>query len=130
MGSVEERLGPFQVLFAEYAHPDPLRLWFAARALEHKAVVTCLGDAAEIKRVLIFVTDDEADEIDVEAPARRQILDGEHRMTGARDVERRVVDRLRNTHETLPAATSDGRPVLEHVCANGNERRRQPRSAL
>jgi hypothetical protein len=39
-------------------------------------VVTCLGDAAQIKGVLIFVADDEADEIDIEAPARRQILDG------------------------------------------------------
>ena len=73
----------------------------AARALEHEAVVAGLGDAAQIDRVLVLVADDEADEIDVEISAHREVLHGEHRMAGARDVEGRIVDGLGNAHRML-----------------------------
>ena len=33
-----------------------------------------LGDAAQIKRILIFVADDEADQIDIERAALAEIL--------------------------------------------------------
>jgi hypothetical protein len=72
------------------------------RALEHEAVMTGFGDAAEVKRLLVFAADDETEQVNVEISADRQILHGEHRMAGARDVERRVVDRLRNAHGALP----------------------------
>src|SRR5262245_21913982 len=97
-GLVEKRLRLIQILLAEDAHADALGLRLAAHALEHEAVVTGLGDTAEIERVVIVVADDEAEEIHVETSARRQVPDGEHRVAGARDVERRAVDRLRNAH--------------------------------
>jgi hypothetical protein len=37
-------------------------LRLAAPTLEHEAVVTGLGDAAEIERIAILVADDEAEE--------------------------------------------------------------------
>jgi hypothetical protein len=76
-------------------------LRLAAPALEHEAVVAGLGDPAKIKRVAIFVADNETEQINVEISADRQILHGEHRMAGARDVERRIVDGLRNAHGAL-----------------------------
>jgi hypothetical protein len=76
-------------------------LRLAARALEHEAVMTSFGDPAEIKRIAIFVADDETEQINVEISADRQIPYGEHRMAGARDVERRIVDGLRNAHGAL-----------------------------
>ncbi len=101
-GLVEEHLGLLQILFAEDAHADALGLRLAAPALEHEAVVAGLGDPAEVERVPVFVADDEAEQVHVEVSADRQILYGEHRMAGARDIERRVIDRLRNAHGALP----------------------------
>jgi hypothetical protein len=63
--------------------------------------VTGLRDAAQIDRVLVLIADDEADEVDVEAPALRQVLHAKHGMACTRDVERRIVDRLRNAHGLL-----------------------------
>ena len=107
-GLVEKRLGFLQILLAEDAHADALGLRLAAPTLEHEAVVTGLGDAAEVERVAILVADDEAEEIDVEISARRQVLDREHRVAGARDVEWRAVDRLRNAHGALQPTLSNG----------------------
>ena len=100
-GLVEKCLRFLQILLAEDAHADALGLRLAAPTLEHEAVVTGLGDAAEIERIAILVADDEAEEIHVEISACRQVADREHRMAGARDVERRTVDRLRNAHGAL-----------------------------
>ena len=58
-------------------------------------------DAAQVERVLVFIADDKADQIDVEIPAHRQVLHGEDRMAGARDIERRIVDGLGNGHDAL-----------------------------
>src|SRR5262245_64437454 len=63
--------------------------------------MTRLGDAAQIERILVFIADDEAEEVNVEVPAHRQILHGEHRVARARDVEGRIVDGLRNAHGAL-----------------------------
>src|SRR5204863_193872 len=79
-----------------------------------KAVVTGLGDAAEIERIAILVADDEAEEIHVEISACRQVADREHRMAGARDVERRTVDRLRNAHGALQPTLFESETFLEH----------------
>jgi hypothetical protein len=73
-------------------------------------VVTGLGDTAKVEGIPVFIADDEADEIHVEVPAHRQIIDGEHRMAGARDVEGRIVDGLRNAHGALPTVMSNGTP--------------------
>ena len=45
------------------------------------------GDAAQIDRILVFVADDEADQVDIERAALRQILDVQDGMAGAGDVE-------------------------------------------
>src|SRR5262249_271108 len=117
---VEERLGFPQILFAENAHADPLGLRVTAAALEHEAMVTGLGDAAEIERVLVLVADDEAEKIHVEISAHRQVFHRQHPVAGACDVERRVIDRLRNAHGTLPRRMSNG-TVLEQLCLKCNQ---------
>ena len=101
-GLFEKGLRLFQIVLGENAHADALGSRLVACALEHEAVVACLGNAAEIERVTILVADDEADEIDVEAPAAREILHRNDAMAGARHVERWIVDRLRNAHRVLP----------------------------
>ena len=100
-GLVEKGLGLLQILVAEDAHADALGLRLAARALENEAVMTRLGDAAQIEGIAVFITDDEAEEIHVEVSAHRQVLHGEHRMARARDVEGRIVDGLWNAHGAL-----------------------------
>jgi hypothetical protein len=109
-GLLEKDLGLLQVLLGEDAHPDTLGLRRAARALEHEAVVAGLGDAAQIERVLVLVADDEAEQVHVEIAGDREVLDRQHGMAGARDVEGRVVDCLRNAHGALPATMANGRP--------------------
>jgi hypothetical protein len=87
----------FQILLGEAAHADPLGLR-GARALEHQRVMTHLGNAAQIDGVLVLVADDQADEIDIEGAALRQVFHVQHRMAGARDVEGRVVVGFGNGH--------------------------------
>src|SRR5262249_11381075 len=77
------------------------------RALENEAVMTRLGDAAQIERIVVFIADDEAEEVNVEVPAHRQVLHGEHRVARARDVEGRIVDGLRNAHGALQSKMSN-----------------------
>jgi hypothetical protein len=100
-GLFEERLGLLQILLGEDAHADALGLRLTFGALENEAVMARLGDAAQIDRVFVLITDDEADQIDVEIPADCQILNGEHGVAGARDIEGRVVDGLGNAHGAL-----------------------------
>ena len=90
----------FQILLGEAAHADALGFG-RARALEHERVMARLGDAAQIDRILVLVADDKADQIDIEGAALRQILDVQHRVAGARDVERRIVVGLGDAHEEL-----------------------------
>ena len=125
---VEKCLRLLQILLAEDAHADPLGLRLAAATLEHKAVVTGLGDAAEIERIAILVADDEAEEIHVEISACRQVADREHRMAGARDVERRTVDRLRNAHGALQPTLFESETFLEHGSMKWNRPRSGERS--
>src|SRR5215470_16878525 len=58
-GLVKKCLGLLQILVAEDAHADALGLRLAARALENKAVMTRLGDTAQIEGIPVFVADDE-----------------------------------------------------------------------
>src|SRR5262249_26950570 len=109
-GFVEKRLSLLQILFAEDAHAHALGLRLAARALENEAVMTRLGDAAQIERIPVFIADDEAEEIHVEVSAYRQVLHGEHRVAPAPDAEGRSVDGLWNAHGALPAGMSNGKP--------------------
>ncbi len=90
-----------QVLLGEDPQADPLCLGLTRGALEHEAVVAGLCHPAQIDRVLVLVADDEADQVDVEVAALGQILDGEHGMARARDVEGRIVDGLRDGHGAL-----------------------------
>ena len=105
-GLLEIMLGLLQILLGEAAHADALRLRRGG-ALEHQAVMTRLGDAAQIDRVLILVADDEADEIDIERAAFRQIFDVQYGMTGASDVEWRIVVRFRDGHGALQVGRAD-----------------------
>src|SRR5215831_10471794 len=50
-GFVEKRLGLLQILFAEDAHAHALGPRLAARALENEAVMTRLGDTAQIEGI-------------------------------------------------------------------------------
>src|SRR5262245_35023148 len=108
-GLLKKRLGLLQVLLGEDAHPDALGLRRAPCALEHETVVAGLGNAAQIERVLVLVADDEAEQVHVEISGDREVLDRQHGMAGARDVEGRVVDCLRNAHGALPATMANGR---------------------
>ena len=81
----------------------PMR-WHAgasARAPQHQAVVAGLLDPAQVERVAVLLGDDQADDLGVEQPAGFQVLDREHDMAGARDVERRVVVGLGQVHCVL-----------------------------
>src|SRR6202040_1845279 len=78
-GFVEKRLGLLQILVAEDAHADALGLRLAARALENEAVMTRLGDAAQIEGIAVFFAYDEAEELQVKVSTHRQVLHGEHR---------------------------------------------------
>src|SRR2546423_7386046 len=98
---VEEQLGLLQILLRENAHADALRLRLAARLFENKAVMARLGDPTQKQRIRVLVADNESEEIDVELPARRQILYGKHAMARARDVEGRIGDGLRDAHGAL-----------------------------
>src|SRR5262249_4314378 len=73
------------------------------------SVMTRLGDTAQIEGIPVFVADDEAEEIDVEVSAHRQVLHGQHRMARAGDVEGRIVDGLRNAHGALQSKMSNRR---------------------
>jgi hypothetical protein len=73
-------------------------LRLAARPFEHETVVTCFGDAAQIDRLLVLVADDEAEKVDIEIPADREIPHRQHAMARTRDVEGRIVDRLGDAH--------------------------------
>src|ERR1700722_9162602 len=99
-GLLEISFRLFQILLGEAAHADPLGLRRAG-ALEHQRVMTDLGDAAQIDRVLVLVADDQADEVDIEGAALRQIFHVQYRMAGARDVEGRVVVGFGNGHHGL-----------------------------
>src|SRR5215813_13813562 len=115
-GFVEKGLGLLQILFAEDAHAHALGLRLAARAFENEAVMTRLGDAAKIERIPVFVADDEAEEVDVEVSAHRQILHGEHRVARARDVEGRIVDGPWNAHGALQLGCRMGNRSRARFC--------------
>src|SRR5262249_56046697 len=119
-GFVEERLGFPQILFAENAHADPLGLRVTAAALEHEAMVTGLGDAAEIERVLVLVADDEAEKIHVEISAHRQVFHRQHRVAGTCEIERRLLDRRRRARWALPPPISK-RTALAQLCLQQNQ---------
>ena len=60
------------------------------RLAQHQAVVTGLLDAAEIKRVVLFRGQDQADHLLIELPARREVADGKDDMAGAGDAKSRI----------------------------------------
>src|SRR5580704_18652894 len=113
-GILEISFRLFQILLGEAAHADPLGLR-RARALEHQRVMTDLGDAAQIDRVVVLVADDQADEVDIEGAAFGQVFHLQYGMAGAGDVEGRVVVRAWNAQCRLRslmrlAAADDSRP--------------------
>ena len=68
-----------------------------------------LGDAAQIDRILVLVADGKADQIDVKGAAFAEVLHVQHGMTGARDVEGRMVVGLGDGHGGLQSVTNHGR---------------------
>ena len=87
----EGRLREFKVFLGSHAEPDALGVGFAG--LEHQAVVAALLQPAQPDRAGRLITDDEAEQIDVERPRRRQVAHVMNDVAGARDVETRFVDR-------------------------------------
>jgi hypothetical protein len=59
------------------------------------------GNAAQINRILVLITHDQADQIDVKRPALRQVFHVQHGMAGPRNIEGRIVIRLRQRHGLL-----------------------------
>ena len=110
-GLLEIVLRFFKILLGEAPHADALGFGHA-RTLEHQRVMARLGDPAQIDRILVLVADDQADQIDIKGAALRQILDVQHRVAGAGDVERWIVVGLGNAHEVLPTLSGPtGRAV-------------------
>jgi hypothetical protein len=95
-----------QVFFAETTHADALGLRRRG-ALEYQRMMASLGNAAQVQRVVVLVADDEADQIDVERAALAEVLDMQHRVAGAGDVERRTIVRERNGHSKFPLSDDD-----------------------
>ena len=83
-----------QIFFSEATHADALG-FRRIGALEHQAVVAGFGNAAEIDRVLVFIANDQADQIGIKRAAFREVLDVQHGMAGACNIERRIVIGLR-----------------------------------
>jgi hypothetical protein len=85
----EELVGQVQVFLEEDAETDALAGRFALGLHQHQAVVAGFGQAAQIAGVAGLLADDEADDVDVERAAGRQVGDVEHHVAAAGDVEGR-----------------------------------------
>src|SRR5580698_5729218 len=70
--------------------------------------MTCLGNAAQIDCVFILVADNKPDQIDIKSAAFGEVLDVQHGMAGARNIERRIVIRLRQRHGILRGELNEG----------------------
>jgi len=81
-----------EIALGEDTKADPLTNGRAGGSLEHQAVMTRFFQPAQVERVALLRTHRKTDDLGVKAPARGKVAHREDDVTGARDVERRIID--------------------------------------
>ena len=87
-----------QIVVGEHSHADAQAFRRAVRLLQHQAVVAGFLKPAQIHRVAILFSDDQADQLGVEMLARRKIPHRHDDVARPRDVERRMEYGLGDMH--------------------------------
>ena len=91
------RLREIEVVLGEHAHADALAGGLGS-GLEHEAVVAAFLQAAQVERSLVFVAHHEAEGVDIERAAFREVAHREYDMACAGDGEAGSEDRFRYGH--------------------------------
>src|SRR5262245_2540324 len=91
---LEVRLREIEVVLGEHAHPDTLAGGRAA-GLQYQAMVAAFLQAAQIERGFVLVAHHEAERLDIEGTALRQVGHSEYHVARACDGEGGSEDRFR-----------------------------------
>jgi len=93
----DECLELIEIVLAEHAQAEARAADIAGLA-QHKTVVTGFLDTAEIERVVFFCSEDQADHLLIELPARCEVADGQNDMACPRDAKSRIEVRAWEGH--------------------------------
>jgi hypothetical protein len=109
----EELVGEVEVFFEENAKTNALADRGALVGLhQNQAMVARFGQAAQIARVGCFFRHDQADDVDIERPAFRQVGNVQYDVAGARDIEGRpMVDGGQHDYLSIVDGELAGMPM-------------------